>query len=69
MALFLALSKHPRYLKHSLFNKLQKVIYQQKAYYAHHPKLLAAIREGMTAVEKELGEKPAEIPEAYKQIV
>lgn len=69
VALFLALSKHSRFLKHSLFQKLQKVIYQQKAYYAHHPKLLDAIREGMEAVEQELGEKPAEIQAAYKQIV
>jgi hypothetical protein len=69
VAVFLALSKHPRFLKHSLFKKLQKVIYQQKAYYAHHPNLLKAIREGMESVEKELGEKPAEIQEAYRQIV
>ena len=68
VAAFVALSKHKRYLKHSLFLKLQKVIYQQKAYYSQHPELLKAIKEGMDAVEKG-GEKPMQISEAYKQIV
>jgi hypothetical protein len=54
-ALFLSLSKHKRYLNHSLFNKIQKVIYQQKAYYSNYPDLLEAIREGMAAVEEQSG--------------
>ncbi len=70
VALFLSLSKVPRFLNSSLFNKLQNVIYQQKAYYAHHPELLKAIREGLDAVEAQAkGEKPLEISAAYKQIV
>jgi hypothetical protein len=66
---FLSLSKHKRFIKHPLFTKLQKVIYEQKAYYSHHPKLLNAIRDGMDAVEKEVAEKPAEIQAAHRQIV
>lgn len=69
VALFLSLSKHSRYLNSSLFNKLQNVIYQQKAYYAHYPDLLKDIREGLDAVEaNSKGEKPLEINAAYKQI-
>jgi len=69
VAVFLSLSKHQRYLNHSLFNKIQKVIYQQKAYYSHYPDLLDAIREGLAAVEQQSGQKPLEIQQAYKQIV
>jgi hypothetical protein len=70
VALFVSMSKLPRYLNSSLFNKLQNVIYQQKAFYEHHPDLLKAIREGLDAVEAQAkGEKPLEISAAYKQIV
>lgn len=44
VALFVSLSKLPKYLNSSLFNKLQNVIYQQKAFYAQQPELLKAIR-------------------------
>lgn len=70
MALFVSLSKLPRYLNSSLFNKLQNVIYQQKAFYEHHPDLVNAVCEGLDAVEAQTkGEKPREINAAYKQIV
>lgn len=67
---FLALSKHKRFINHSLFVKLQKVIYEQKNYYSHFPELLRDIREGMAAVEQSAGEneEPIKIEEAYKQI-
>ena len=69
VALFLSLSKHSRYLNTSLFNKLQNVIYQQKAFYSHHPDLLKAIQEGLDAVEaNSKKEKPLEINAANKQI-
>lgn len=69
VAVFVSLSKHEKYLNSSLFNKIQNVIYQQKAFYSHHPDLLAAIREGLDAVEaSSKGEKPLEINAAYKQI-
>ena len=32
-ALYVTLSKHQRFVNHSLFNKIQKVIYEQKKYY------------------------------------
>lgn len=67
VALFVALSKHKRFLSHSLFAKLQKVIYQQKAFYSAHPDLVEAIREGMAAVEAST-DKPLEIQQAYKHL-
>ena len=67
-ALFLSLSKHQRYRTHSLFNKLQKVIYEQQNYYKHFPDIVAAIKEGLAAIENN-SEKPLEISQAYKQIL
>ena len=43
MAVFLLLSKQKRFHNHSLFLKLQNVIYQQKNYYSNFPYLLKAI--------------------------
>jgi hypothetical protein len=69
VSLFLNLSKQPRFLNTSLFNKIQNVIYQQKAFYSNHPDLLAAIREGLDAVEANTkGQKSLEISAAYQQI-
>ena len=67
VAVFLALSKHKRHHQSGLFTKIQKVIYQQKNYYSHHPNLLKAIREGMESVEQS-GEQPLEIQQAYKEL-
>ena len=47
VAIFLSLSKHKRFHKTSLFEKIQKVIYQQKKYYSQKPDLLKDIKEGM----------------------
>ena len=57
VAVFVALSKHKRFHSSSLFNKIQKVIYQQKKYYSNHPDMLKAIKEGMETVEQ-IGDQP-----------
>jgi hypothetical protein len=63
-----ALAINGKFVKHPLIAKLEAVITKQKAFYDHHPELLTLIREAVSILEKNGGEKPLQLTDAYKLV-
>ncbi len=64
-----AMIEHGTYADHPLIGKLQKILYQQRAYIAHFPQFLAAMRKTISKMESlPKNEDKKLLTEAFKEL-